>query len=281
MKRNAWFQSAEVHGDSPMFGQPDPMVPMPGSPGVGPGTQAEFRRIGFVSLWTGTFASVEAAEEYFGIPDEIGVSLPPDAFAADIGLGSISPEIMEVNFEQVRPRPLRDLLRDATFAASFIDPALEAAGRQGISEAQGIALLFDFDYRLKPAQGRTAGPLRFIGAFPFVATSPRANLQPFQDVARQLGYPVGAVLFVIVALVEASKKRRQERPDDARQMSAQEFCEYLVKCRGEHTAAILRELGLARSEDAGRIMFGLVSAGLARREETDSKADFQGLYVLE
>lgn len=263
-----------------MFGQPDPIVPMPGSQRPVPGTQAEFRRIGLVSLWAGTFSSVEEAEEYFGIPDEIGVSLPPDKFATEFGLGNISLETMEVNFEQVRPRPLRDLLQDATFAASFIDPAVEAAGRQGISEVQGVALLYDFDYRLKPALQGTAGPLRFVGAFPFVPTSPRANLQPYQDLARQLGYPVGAVLFVIVALEQASKKRRKEQRDNTRQMSAQELCEYLVKCRGEHTATILRDLGLARSEDVGRIMFGLVSAGLARREDSDSEADFQGLYVL-
>src|SRR5215218_4782978 len=104
----------------------------------GPG--AGCRREGFVSLWVGTFASVEAAEAYFGIPDEIGVYLPPEAFATDFGLGDFPPETLEVNFEQVSPRPLRELLEDATFSASFIDQGVEAGTRQGIYDAQGVAL---------------------------------------------------------------------------------------------------------------------------------------------
>src|SRR3954447_18287278 len=103
-------------------------------------------REGFVSLWVGTFPSVEAAESYFGIPDEIGVYLPPETFATDFGLGDFPPETLEVNFEHVAPRPLRELLRDATFSASFLDQAVEAGTRQGISDAQGVALLYDFDY---------------------------------------------------------------------------------------------------------------------------------------
>jgi hypothetical protein len=112
-----------------MFGQPDPIVPMRGSEGAIPGVQAEYGRGGFVSLWAGTFASVEEAEEYFGIPDEIGVSLPPEAFAVEFGLGSFPAETLEVNFEQERPRPLSDLLQDATFAASFFDQAVAAAAQ--------------------------------------------------------------------------------------------------------------------------------------------------------
>src|SRR5262249_38838774 len=110
-----------------MLGQPDPIVPIRGSEAIPSGSQSAFKRVGFVSLWAGTFASVEDAEANFGIPDEVGVYLPAEAFAADFGLGDFPPDILEVNFEQISPRPLRDLLRDATFAASFVDQALEAA----------------------------------------------------------------------------------------------------------------------------------------------------------
>lgn len=238
-------------------------------------------REGFVSLWVGTFPSVEAAESYFGIPDEIGVYLPPEAFATDFGLGDFPPETLEVNFEQGSPRPLRELLRDATFAASFIDQAVEAGNRQGIHEAQGVALLYDFDYRAKPRRDNKAGPLKFIGAFPFVPISPDANLQPFHDLAVRIGYPVGAVLFVIVALEEACMTRRLEAGPEGGNLSDREFCQYLLGFRGEHTREILGELRLRRSEDVGRVVFGLVSAGLARRNESDSDADFQGLFALE
>ena len=50
------------------------------------------QRQGFVSMWVAEFPSVEAAEAYFGIPDEIGVLLPPEAFAKDLGLEDLPAE---------------------------------------------------------------------------------------------------------------------------------------------------------------------------------------------
>jgi uncharacterized repeat protein (TIGR04138 family) len=262
-----------------MLGQPEPVFPVRCSETTFRG-ETEFHRTGFVSLWVGTFRSVEEAEAYFGIPDEIGVYLPAEAFAEDMGLSEFRPQTLEVNFEQVSPRPLRELLRDATFAASFLDQAVGAARRQGIDEVQGTALLYDFDFRLKPALIDLAGPMRFIGAFPFVQASPQANLQPFQDLAREIGYPVGAVLFVVVALEELCNKRRQERGVETVQISAREHCEHLLGRCGADTAEFLRELGLRRSEDVGRIVFGMIHAGLARRNPSNSESDFQGLFVL-
>jgi hypothetical protein len=149
-----------------MLGQPCPIGPVPSREAI-PGGPAELGDPGFVSLWIGAFASVEGAEAYFGIPDETEVLLPPEAFARDFGLGDFPPETLEVNFEQLAHRPLAELLRDASFGASFLQQAVEAAARLGIHEAQGVALLYDFDYRLKPDRLDAAGPLRFIGAFPY------------------------------------------------------------------------------------------------------------------
>src|SRR5690606_25690752 len=124
----------------------------------------DYRQRGVVSLWIGTFPSVEAAEVYFGIPDEIGVDLPPEGFATDLGIADLPSECLEVNFEQLTTRPLRQLLHDATFSASFIDQAVAAASRQGIESAQGIALLYDFDYQSAPGSQRTTGPMQFVGS---------------------------------------------------------------------------------------------------------------------
>src|SRR5579872_1558230 len=124
-------------------------------------------RPGVVSLWIGTFPTVEAAEAYFGISDEIGVYLPPEAFARDLGLDQRLLGELEVNFERSELRPLAELLADATFAKSFRDQALEAAGRLGIDAAQGIALAYDFDYEAKTGWQRTTGPVTFIGSFRF------------------------------------------------------------------------------------------------------------------
>ena len=164
-----------------MLGQPDPILPVSCKEPVKIGSQAAFKRAGYVSVWIGTFESVEDAEAYFGIPDEIGVYLPAQAFADDFSLGNFPPDTLEVNFEQVLPRPIMELLRDATFAGSFLDLAIEAAARQGIGQGQGVALLYDFDYRLNSTRRDAVGTLQFIGAFPFVRCLPHGQLANRSD----------------------------------------------------------------------------------------------------
>jgi uncharacterized repeat protein (TIGR04138 family) len=267
--------------------------------------KGEYLRRGFVSVWVGTFPSVEEAEKYFGIPDEIGVYLPPEGFINDLGVRDFPPEKLEVNFEHLLPRPVRQLLADATFSVSFIDAAVEEAARLGVREAQGVALLYDFDLgradpggtrTFRTAQGVTPLPdpdyrgelapqgpssrLQFLGAFPYVPVAPTADIQPFRTVAGRIGYPLAAVLFVIVGVETICSKRRRER-GDVGHVSGQEFCEHLLNMRGEGTPDVLRAFGLSRSEDVGRVMFGLVEAGLVTRQESDSEADFQGLFDLE
>src|SRR5947209_272142 len=187
-----------------MFGSPEPVpFPVRGLAKDRENNCSEFRRDGFVSIWVGHFASIEEAEAYFGIPEKIGLYLPAEAFTADFGLGDFPPETLEANFEQLAPRPLAVLLRDATFADSFRDRALEAARRQGIHEAQGVALLYDFDYRLKPDRRDVAGPVRFLGAVPFVGVAPGITLkalEELQNLARELGCPFDAVIFVLATL---------------------------------------------------------------------------------
>jgi hypothetical protein len=145
------------------------------------GQPVECRRTGFVSVWIGTFPTVEAAEEYFGIPDEIGVYLPPEGFAKDLGLDELPAECLEVNFEQTAPRSLCELLNDATFSETFRDQVVEAASQQGVSTAQGIALVYDFDYQTQLGWQRAAGPLTFIGTFTFLGTSGADGQRPRRD----------------------------------------------------------------------------------------------------
>src|SRR5262249_26540011 len=109
---------------------------------------------------------LEAAESYFGIPDEIGVYLPPEGFAADLSVEIDLLDKLEVNFEQIAPRPLGELLADATCSATFRAQTVEAASRMGIATAQGIALVYEFDYQAKPDWQPAVGLLTFIGTFP-------------------------------------------------------------------------------------------------------------------
>jgi hypothetical protein len=136
---------------------------------------------GFVSVWIGEFPSVETAEAYFGIPDEIGVYLPPEGFAKDLELDDLPADCLEVNFEQASPRLLPELLADATFSNTFCDQAVEAASGLGIGAAQGIALLYDFDYQANPDWQRSSGPLTFIGAFRYRGTLEAEQPAPRRD----------------------------------------------------------------------------------------------------
>jgi uncharacterized repeat protein (TIGR04138 family) len=236
------------------------------------------RKRGFVSLWVGEFPTRREAEVYFGIPDEIGVYLPAEGFIADTGVADFPPETLEANFEQLARRRLSTLLADATYSASFIDPAIEAAHQLGIAEAQGVALLYDWDY--DAIGGAIRGPLTFIGSFPYVATAPGVDLTRFRDLAARLGYPVAAVLLVAVVLDETCNQRQRKLGPEARHLTAQEYCDHLLKCRGEHTRETLLRVGLKRSEDVGRVMFGLIETGTARRRERDTEGDFAGLFDL-
>jgi hypothetical protein len=76
-----------------------------------------------------------------------------------------------VHFEYLKPRPIKDLLNEAAFSASFIEKALHAAVQKEIHQAQGIALLFDFDYQAKRSWKSSSGPLTFLGTFPYARPS--------------------------------------------------------------------------------------------------------------
>jgi hypothetical protein len=156
--------------------------------------EVDYRRPGFVSVWVGTFPSVEAAETYFGIPDEVGVYLPPEGFARDLAMSDLPAESLEVNFEQLAPRPLGLLLRDATFSASFMEQVIAAASRQGIQAAQGIALLYDFDYPAAAGQQGTTGPLRFVGSFPFIGPCPDQEPKTRRDPRIEIRGPMENLL---------------------------------------------------------------------------------------
>jgi hypothetical protein len=254
-------------------------------------------RVGQVSLWVGQFPSVDEAEAFFTGPvdDE---TRRPSPFANAWGLGFYAPNCLEIHFEELAVRPLPVLLQEATFSASFIDASVEAAGRQGLRETQGIALLYDCDYQLKPDWQPVVGPMRFIGTFSFERSALPAK---FHTLAEKAGCSVTAVLFVLAAFGECRGKRHEQR-GMAGQIAAAEFCEYLVTSSAEDTVAIrsclpskyaaelsawekpaglLRRLGLPRSEDVGRVVFGLVNAGVLTRQESDSEADFRGRFVLE
>ena len=108
------------------------------------GQRVECRRTGFVSASMARFLPWKPRKRISGSPMRSAIS-SSEAFARDLGVDEQLLEKLEVNFERMSPRPLRELLNDATFSGAFRDQAVEAASRFGISSAQGIALVYDFD----------------------------------------------------------------------------------------------------------------------------------------
>jgi uncharacterized repeat protein (TIGR04138 family) len=107
------------------------------------------------------------------------------------------------------------------------------------------------------------------------------DLWRLRSAGQAIGCPASAMLFISAALGELCASRRRERGRDARHVSARDFCDYLITFRGDDTPSILRAYNLRCSEDVGRIVFGLVNAGLLGRSESDAEEDFRGLFVLE
>lgn len=188
--------------------------------------------------------------------------------------------------------PLSNLLLSIVclFAASWLNPGPQAEmPSRARSGWRNVALLYPGD--LPTAFLNVTGvlslglglgtlvPARVVGLR--TDGGQLLDLWRFRKVAQTLGTSGDTVLFVVTALAEICKRRRQERGKESEHVSAREFCDYLLVSRGEETAAILRVCNLRRSEDVGRIIFGLVNAGLIGRRESDSETDFQGLFVLE
>src|SRR5262245_15990904 len=148
--------------------------------------RVEFAQDGIVSLWVGAFPTPEDADAYFA---EVfgGGRWEPSPFSVVFGLGYYPPWRLETNFQSPKPQPIGQLLRDATFDPTFADRAVAMAAAQGMTEVQGIALLYDFDYLLKAGRVNRAGPMAFVGSFAFVKTRPNADLGPLLSVAERAG----------------------------------------------------------------------------------------------
>jgi uncharacterized repeat protein (TIGR04138 family) len=238
--------------------------------------RVEYAQEGIVSLWVGAFSSPEAADAYFAEVFGPGrwVAAP---FSVEFGLGYYPPWRLEIDFQSPTARPVGDLLRDATFAPTFADRAALAATRAGMATAQGVALLYDFDYLLKPGRVVRSGPLAFVGSFAFVKTKPNADLSPLVPVAERTGYSLAAVTHVITTLERLAEADR--KAGGPGHVGARELCTALVR-GGAPAERILREFGLCRSEDVGRLIFGMIEAKLFRPGPGESEADFAGLYGL-
>ncbi|HJZ56550.1 MAG TPA: immunity 22 family protein, partial [Gemmataceae bacterium] len=198
----------------------------------------------------------------------------PSRFQTELGLRYYPPWHFEMVFPDPPRRSVAELLADVTFSESFGPLVIAEAQRKGITTPSGMVFIFHFDYLQKPGAAETVGPVRFLGSFPFVFRQP-ADAKRYRAVADRTGLSLGALETVAALLADCTRAR----PEDSRQFNAGEFCRYVLG-RGEGVRPLLLAHGLTTSERLGRVVMTLVDAGLARKSETDSEADFAGLFDL-
>ena len=99
------------------------------------------------------------------------------------------------------------------------------------------------------------------------------------------GYPPEAFVFVQEGLrhtVEMLRQQEDDMPEAGRHVSGQELClglrDYAISEYGSLAGSVMRVWGVKRTEDFGRIVFGLVEAGCLRKTDEDSIEDFRGVY---
>lgn len=81
---------------------------------------------------------------------------------------------------------------------------------------------------------------------------------------------------------EAAETPSLDEDDDSRHVSGQQLCiglrDYAVHRYGWLARMVLNRWGITRTDDFGNIVFAMVEAGLMRKTDDDTLADFQGVY---
>lgn len=116
-----------------------------------------FRKDGVISIWVGLSDDSDDAQELDVLQDLCGVGY----YDLDFQEGNC------FNFELV---PLRRLLEEVSYSATFMDPVLEAAKAKGLTSARWLLVQFDFAYDPSRVKRPIATDPVFLGIFPYEAT---------------------------------------------------------------------------------------------------------------
>jgi uncharacterized repeat protein (TIGR04138 family) len=102
----------------------------------------------------------------------------------------------------------------------------------------------------------------------------------FRSIADAAGFTVDAAMFVWDAWNCAWMSNLRPRTARAVCDVVRDFADTYFNDRAE-ALELLREWGIGRSEDIGRIIYAFVAAGWMRAEAGDSVEDFNGLFTLD
>lgn len=143
--------------------------------------------------------------------------------------------------------------------------------------------------RLARAPQRDQSGVRGAGRGPDAGLV-RYRKKAVELISTLLGYEPSAILHVLEggkAASEAAVEREQSGHRQPTHVTAADMCaavrDLAVTAQGGTRAAcdLVRGWGITRSEDVGRIVAGLVEAGVVRPSDSDSPADFHHLFTLE
>ncbi len=122
------------------------------------------------------------------------------------------------------------------------------------------------------------------------------QLSPNWKVIRQKAgpYPQEAFQFVQEGLTHTSKMIYGEaagretatgHSNVERHVTGPQLClglrDYAVQKYGMLARTVLERWGIHKTDDFGRIVFAMIEAGLMRKSEEDSEADFQGVFEFD
>ncbi|MDB6056179.1 MAG: hypothetical protein JWO95_23 [Verrucomicrobiales bacterium] len=101
-------------------------------------------------------------------------------------------------------------------------------------------------------------------------------------VERDPRYKREAYMFVREALDYTQKMLGKPTPDEIRHVTGRDLLEgirhYSIDQFGPMVPTVLGEWGIRDCEDVGEVVFNMVEANLLAKTETDSRADFKGVY---
>jgi uncharacterized repeat protein (TIGR04138 family) len=231
---------------------------------------------GTVSIWVGSFPSIEAADAYFEETFHNDAT-PISQFAEDFGFRGYPSDCLEFHFEEPRPQPIADLLALCSFCESYAEVAGRAAKERGIETAQGLALLFNFDFRQGVEKPQENGLLWFLGAFPFQMETGT----PWLDrLVAQTGRHPAAYLTVLDALRAMRGEISPEERIDGRAL-CEGIRRHVLATYEELARERLEQFGLVSSEVVGQIVAEMIAAKVLLEQEGDKPEEFAGVFRLE
>jgi uncharacterized repeat protein (TIGR04138 family) len=116
------------------------------------------------------------------------------------------------------------------------------------------------------------------------------------DELRHAGpYAIEAYAFVQEGLRETCERLAEGEGGDgsgdaefgggSRHVTGQELCiglrDYAIDCFGTMARTVLEYWGVRRTEDFGKIVFAMIDAGLLRKTDEDTLADFCGVFEFD